>query len=378
MPTSARRVRQVSGYTTNTTFSLTRTVVSRADPDRKEIHIRVDWTDRNDQLQGVELNSIIAATDPRVSLLLTARPNGIPERAPLGRHPGIPQPAVSVGPGISAFKPPSGSAGVVWVFNNLSGVIVGVCNNVATEQSLLTAADVGHLQQQRHRPAPERLRALRHRRPASPLPPTPRTRLSTALNLSIDLDLTSTGHPLPDHVCFAAAPIERRRRRRSCPITAPSSPMRSVVWSGRSALTPVAFTTPTGLDPWEIAGDAADAAASHYRVCRYTPAGNDAQSIQNWQHPRNYSNVTALTPLYNQNFLVIRAGDGVQPFSCPPTSSPTRRQATSSTATRWCTSPRPSARAWRANARAVRRRRVSKVTPACIPPKMRGTQGYVA
>ena len=66
-----------------------------------------------------------------------------------------------------------------------------------------------------------------------------------------------------------------------------------------------------------------DARASRYRVCRYTPAANDAQVIPNQLHPRTYNKVGADEALTHQNFLVIRAGndDGVttspQAFICP-------------------------------------------------------------
>ncbi len=307
---------QVAGYTTNTTFSLTRTVVSHSTPDRKEVQIRVDWTDRNGQAQGVELNSIIAANDPRVSLLLTARPNGIPVRQPLGRHPGIPQPAVSVAPGLSAFKPPSGAAGVVWVFNDLSGMIVGVCNNVATDQSLLTSVDVAGCS---NNVTAQPLRGFVRFATGSSQPTAADAQnpTGTALNLSIDLVLTSSGHPAPDHACFAAAPFDALTAETVVPYYCVVYANAARVWSGRSTLRPLAFTTPPSQLPWVVADDAADATASRYRVCRFTPAANDAQVVPNWQHPRDYADVTVLQPLVNQNFLVIRAGDGSLPFACP-------------------------------------------------------------
>jgi hypothetical protein len=46
----------------------------------------------------------------------------------------------------------------------------------------------------------------------------------------------------------------------------------------------------------------ADATASNLKICRYHAAGT-------------YSLQTA--PLANQNFLVIRAGDGTTAFTCP-------------------------------------------------------------
>jgi hypothetical protein len=66
-----------------------------------------------------------------------------------------------------------------------------------------------------------------------------------------------------------------------------------------------------------MADNAADATATRYRICRYTPATSDAQVIPNQWHPRNYTNVTMLEQLTNQNFLVIRAGNGSTAFTCP-------------------------------------------------------------
>jgi hypothetical protein len=65
-----------------------------------------------------------------------------------------------------------------------------------------------------------------------------------------------------------------------------------------------------------LATSTADASASRYRVCRYTPdPATDTPSVGNVGHPLDYAAVgTALT---NQNFLVIRAGDGTTPFTCP-------------------------------------------------------------
>jgi Tfp pilus assembly protein PilV len=131
----------VVGLTSNTSYALTRTVVERSDPQRKEISIRVGWTDRNDQPQVVELNSIVAAVDPRVALLLVARPNGIPPRRPNGRHPAVPPGAVSLqGTGKSAFVPPAQGTGLVWLLDDLSGVITSVCSFPGSDVSQLVPA----------------------------------------------------------------------------------------------------------------------------------------------------------------------------------------------------------------------------------------------
>ena len=79
----------------------------------------------------------------------------------------------------------------------------------------------------------------------------------------------------------------------------------SKTWSGISNVVPRAFT-----DVGEVVWTIAASGAGEYKVCRYTPAANDAAVIPNSAHPRNYSNVTK--PLVRQNFLVIAAAN-----NCP-------------------------------------------------------------
>jgi hypothetical protein len=262
---------------------------------------------------------------------LSVVPAGTAVRPPLGRNLGIPTVAKDLGNGKSAFKPPAASGAVVWVFDNLTGVIVGVCNTVTTGQDQLTGADVSScINNTNGLPLSGFVRfstgmvdsngLLRQPTEADAESPSGR-----ALNLGVTLALTSTGHPSPDHVCFANAPTSatttRTWVRYYCAIffdlgTVP-------LWSGISTLTPLAFLDPADDVAWALADDAADARATRYRVCRYTPATSDTQVIPNQSHPRNYSNVRVFEPLTNQNFLVIRAGNGDgtpgngTAFTCP-------------------------------------------------------------
>jgi Tfp pilus assembly protein PilV len=309
----------VVGYTTNTTFAVSQAVVPRTNPDRKELRIRVDWTDRSGEPQRVELNGVIGANDPRVSLALGAQPKGIPERQPGGRNAGIPPQAKGIGGGLSVFKPPwrdTDNGFTVWVINDLTGLIVGICDSINTRQEDLTATDVENCSDN----TTAQLLSGYVRFSTDLVQPTAtdsENPSSTALNLSIGLALTSTGHPLPDRRCFDDAPTTRLAAesttvvRYYCAVY--SNPGR--VWSGTSTVLPRAFNGE--YLAWTIAGDAADTSATLYRVCRYTPATSDADAVPNQQHPRAYSNVTALGPLTNQNFLVIRAGDSTVPFQCP-------------------------------------------------------------
>jgi Tfp pilus assembly protein PilV len=305
---------EVLGYTTNTTFMLTQTVVAHAQPPRKDISIRVEWTDRNGQDQSIELNSIVGANDPRLALLLGARPNGIPVRQPLGRNPAIPPGAKALPGGVSVFKPPSPDGQVVWVFDNTSGQIVGVCNTVITGQAELTGADISNCSANASALFLSGFVrfATQLQQPTAADAESP---ASYALNLGVALTLVSTGHPAPDHVCYAAAPTSQSLALQSievpyyCIVFTNSSGL----WSGRSSIVPLAFSEPDTL--WQIADDAADVRADRYRICRYTPATSDEQLVPNVAHPRTY--VEVRTPLLNQNFLVIRAGNNTTAFTCP-------------------------------------------------------------
>lgn len=310
---------EVTGGTTNTTFLLSRTVVARSGPDRKELTIRVAWTDRAGQPQQIELTSVIGANDPLVARALGAAPSGIPPLQPMGRHPAIPPQAVVIDGGSSVFKPPGvggAPSTVAWVFDNATGVVVGVCNGVTTAQPDLTAADVSDCSNN----ANAQLLSGFVRFSTGLLQPTAANAenpASTAFNLTIGLALSSTGHPTPDHACYAAAPTSATNAITSVAYYCAIFSNAARVWSGTSTIVPLAFEDPTGSYPWVIATDAADPSWFHFRVCRYTTATSDAQVVPNEDHPRSYHDVSSLQPLVNQNFLVIRAGNGLQPFGCP-------------------------------------------------------------
>ena len=314
----------------NATYTLTRTVVDAASdpsaPRMKTLVVEVEWVDRNGDRQRVRLSTAIAASPPELAGTLAVPGASGPPQLPQGRNPAIPLAAKDLGNGTSAFKPPgSGGGTTVWVFDNLTGVIVGVCNTITTGQASLTAADVQSCSNNANGlPLSGFVRFATDIDTTTGLPRAPTTAdaenpASTALNLAVSLTLTSTGHPSPSHACFAEAPATALTTskvvRYFCAVFFELGAV--PLWSGISELTPLAFAEPDDSVPWTIAVDAADPTSTHYRVCRYTPATSDAQSIPNQLHPRNYSNVSAIEPLTNQNFLVIHAGDGSVAFQCP-------------------------------------------------------------
>lgn len=325
----------LSPAASNATFTLRQTVVAAA-PGLKSLRAEVLWTDRNGQPQSIVLSTLIAGVDPALSGRLTMADAGGAAPPPQGRNAAIPVVAKDLGNGMSGFKLQA-PGDVVWVFDNLSGVIVGVCNSITTGQASLTAADVSACMNDSNR--------LRNGLPLSGFvrfatddPPNGATTHSaavaenppnTALNLSVVLTLSSTGHT--SQICYADAPT-------SASPPSPPPPPKEVpyfcavffadgaprIWSGISEVMPLPFQfdLPLGYVPWELATNAADARASRFRICRYTPATSDGESIPNHQHPRNYINAKADEPLVNQNFLVIRAGNGPDSgggavFTCP-------------------------------------------------------------
>lgn len=316
----------VSGAATNTSYTLRQTVTAFA-PGLKSLRAEVAWTDRAGQAQSIVLSTIIAAADPALSGRLTMEPGGAAVLPPQGRHPAIPVVAQDLPPlGKSGFKPGPPGGTVVWVFDNLTGVIVGVCNTVTTGQAALTAADVSSCSNNANGlPLSGFVRFATGT--VQPLAADAENPTSTALNLSVTIpNLSSPGNPNPTYECYSNAPAEHPP---SPPL--PTTPTvvayhcailftagAPLVWSGRSELTPQPFLyyTPPGYVPWALALNASDGDATRYRVCRYTPAASDAQSIPNRLHPREYTNANATEPLTNQNFLVIRAGNGTA-FTCP-------------------------------------------------------------
>lgn len=288
----------VIGYTTNTSYTIARTVVNSASPPIKTLVVDVAWADRTGQTQHVLLNSSVAGIAPELAGSLGIPANGTPTRQPRGRSVDIPVAAVDQpGSGTSVFTPP-GAPTVRWVFNNVTGIITSICNpaDVCTDQSAFLLS--GYVRFATGAAQPTAMDAEN--------PPSGAFALDVQVNLTLPSvqALSCFEQTLPGYVAYyCAVPVTN---------TAPFK------WSGQSVL--------VTLPGQPIASVSADNAAGHYKVCRYTPGrGEDANSDGvadgdkplngNIDHPLVYSNVPG--PLSNQNFLVIRAGDGMTPFACP-------------------------------------------------------------
>ena len=125
----------------NTSYTITRTVVTAAGLPHKSIAVRVSWTDRSNQPQSVTLETAISGTNPALAGLLAVLPIASATNQRSGRHASIPPVAVDLGDRRSAFKPFDAGA-VAWIFDNVSGLITSRCTGIATAQTSITLADL--------------------------------------------------------------------------------------------------------------------------------------------------------------------------------------------------------------------------------------------
>ncbi|MFO1220482.1 MAG: prepilin-type N-terminal cleavage/methylation domain-containing protein [Burkholderiaceae bacterium] len=310
-PTAATNV---TGLSTNTTYRISRAVVDYTAPPSKALSVTVAWNDRSGQPQQVVLRSVVAAAAPALSGTLAVRRDaaaGGPTRRPLNRHPTIPVQAREIGGGKSAFVP-GGQTRYILVFNNLTGAITGVCDrpywDPAPTNDSLVAADVascdnnfqgqllsGYVRFWRDRSGPE-LTAANAEDPAGP-----------ALRLSMELTLTSTGHASGSFCIDDASATSTALFNQTLAFVSYFCAIRSnadALWSGTTAVEAQDTNTAGGTIDWSItAVDSPSTTAPTFRVCRYTPAASDGDTVPNRDHPRNYADVSG--NLTEQNFFVI-------------------------------------------------------------------------
>lgn len=312
----------VAGYTTNTNYTLSRTVTDVPAQSHKVLQVAVAWVDRADGPQRVVLNTVIAGIDPALFGALATMPAGNPSKRPRNRHAAIPLEAKEMGGGLSAFKPPvSGGGGTVaWVFNNTTGFITGFCTvSPSLDTASLSSQDIAYCSDNTlaHLLSGYVRFATGASQPTTADAETPG---GTALNLDLSLTLTSTGHS-GDPACFDDAPASTSLAgitttvKYFCAIPANTSR----TWSGYATIVPQSFIDDEASE-WSIPLSAVPAGT--HQLCRYTPATSDSQVVPNWQHPKLYRVEYAdpetrqqplpMPPLPNQNFLVIGGG-----FICP-------------------------------------------------------------
>ena len=317
----------------NTTYQIKRSVDpfirESAEPEAKAVRVVVDWKDRatknaeNREVQEVVLDTVIARVDPAFagSVSFTPPPGGI--RQPADRHPTIPPAAKDLRDKTSVYRP-SGLSSTVWVFNNVTGVITGVCSiPAATPVSALTPGDVEACRNNTVGYLLSGTVRFSNADPANPT--TPEAAVipmdvaivgGTYLAPRVDADgrpvKDSSGNVImdtmtatpPTYQCFnnslSGSPGTQTFVNYDCIVYPDSGTRRS--WSGKVILT--GFNTGT--------------TATDHRVCRYSADYNGNGSayvtnttfFDNYEHPAVYVKVTG--SLARQNFLVIR-GD----LTCP-------------------------------------------------------------
>ncbi len=257
-------------------------------PQFKSVVVDVSWEDRSNVTQSVRISSIIAGISPEIAAALVAPGEGAVGQNPGGRSRTVPVSAIDLGNGTSKFIPPGASPGVSWIFTNRNGVIKQTClGNVCTDFG-------GRL-------------------------------LSGYVRFATDLvqpSYVESRNP-PDAVATSGTSV-------NVTLTEPSS---SVVACYQSPFTTLAYVAyfcalPVGtVDQWwsgratvdglPLATSISPADVLLYRVCRYTTSrwNTSTPVVANQDHPYDYS--TVKNSLTDQNFLVIRAGNGSTPFSCP-------------------------------------------------------------
>ncbi len=271
----------------NATYTLERFVLDDEPLNAKTIVVDVDWRDRNDEPQRVRLATVIAGVPPELAGTLSVRGAGNPARLPAGRHPAIPLDAVPVEGGRSRleFEGPRGRA-VALVFDDLTGAITTVCSPATSCTAVNALLLAGFVRYATTASAPTRADAESPPSPAEPV-------VGVTVQRTAPSTLTVS--------CFVQRRTADLRYLCAVPVTIEGEGARR--WSGRLQV--------TGLP---LASSRDDADAARYRVCRYTTTRSHA-ALPNDQHPLDYAAVNV--PLGNQNFLVIRAGDGTVAFDCP-------------------------------------------------------------
>jgi len=282
----------VSDADTNTTFTVLRWVSTPADPletARKDIRVSVTWLDRSEGAQIVTLDSILSRSPPALGVGLGLAPEAAPVRRPGGRDAAIPLGAKDLGDKSSVFRPSPNTA-TVWVFNNLSGVITGVCNLPNTPLANISPIDVDAC---RNNALGFLLSGFIRFSAASPSDPG--NPVGTALPLNLDLLRSDEPTLLPSYQCFHDAPYSALTTQTFVAYYCIVYPKISTttLWSGRLNLSDI-----------PLSGTGAKT------ICRYSADYDGDGKISNAEHPADYLAVDA--GLTRQNFLVIPAGE-----SCP-------------------------------------------------------------
>ncbi len=196
----ASDTQNVTPDNSNTTYSVQRVVRTLTDPASKVLQVTVSWPDRSGETQRVMLTSGIAGAAPALSGTLNVRTGTAavgPVRRPFKRHPSIPVVARDFGDGRSAFVPPFRPDRVL-VFNNVSGLITTICNfpdTTVLSNDTIEPSDVEECEETLAQLVSGFVRFWRDAGGSDLTAANVENPPGPALNMSIELTLTSSGHP---------------------------------------------------------------------------------------------------------------------------------------------------------------------------------------
>jgi hypothetical protein len=275
---------------TNTSYRVARQIDTTSPPGAKNLRVTVDWTDRTGAAQQVALASVIAGTAPAFSGALGLARRSVLANGAFGRSVRVPIGAQDLGNGSSALKPVANGT-LAFVFDNLSGQLIGRCDSVAATIATpeLTLATLGPCDALVGRLLSGVVRFTSAAAPDAARANDPPLGLSIAIALS--------GGPYPIAPVCGAEPVATAGGDRFVAYHCAVYPSASGRWSGRTTLLPAGW--PIGTGPKDR------------RVCRYSADLDASGAIDaNIEHPASYVGVD--TSLANQNFLVVN-GDALCP-----------------------------------------------------------------
>jgi Tfp pilus assembly protein PilV len=284
-----------SGYA-NTSFARTWTVTTPGSgaPPFKVLNVSVTWTDRNNVSGSVTLTSNVLRAAPAVAAAKMLRGDLSAVQLPRGRNVDIPPGAIDNGDGTSRFTPPGGS-GQTWTIDNITGLVTETSTD---PDACRTTGDS----------------------------PVARCMILWGIVRFVNAGSQPTGADaeIPDGSRVSGTGVSLAMTTPTTPATITCFTETGSLRVGYYCLVQGTNTSPpqwTGSEPTvritglTLAANAADATASSFRVCRYTPVLTHTPTGGNADNPLKFTDVR--TSLGNKNYLVIRAGDDSTAYTCP-------------------------------------------------------------
>ena len=260
----------------------------------KNVNTRVSWTDRSNNQQWVQLNTMIARIAPEIVGALSVPATGSAAQGSASRSVQVPVNAVDLGNGTSQFTPPGAATGVTWIFDNISGLITKLCaGTTCTAANLQLLSGYVRFALTSSQPQPADAESPPNIRAAHP---------------AVGVLVATRTPTVSTTFCYTESSASDSYVAYFCAVPVTSG---VAIWSGQSLVTLNGYTSGSG---GYFASSICDATVGLFRVCRYTTARAQT-TIPNAEHPFEYVSVAG--SLINQNFLIIRAGNGSASYDCP-------------------------------------------------------------